>query len=493
MYDPLLESSTATVEQPRVARTVTGPLGPQKDLRSFLRYLEEHHPDEFIRVRKKEVDPTWEVAAVIRRFQEDQKFPAVLFENVKDSPMPVLTNMVASRVRLGATFETTVENAMWEYARRETERIKPAYVDSGPVKQVKMIGDEVDLTKLPICFHSEKDGGLYLTPTLFFVKDPDTGVVNCGMYRMMLRNKNEFGVSIGPHTHAAHIQRKYESRGLDMPFVCALGHHPAIVLGTQARLSIDESEVDVMGGLLGEPLQMTQCESVDLPVPAWSEIAFEGVLKAGVREPEAPFGEFTWYYGPKRDNPVLQITAVTHREDAIFHDLYSPYIEHNYCGVLSLESVVYKRVRQVIPGLKAVVMPESGTCRFIAYLQMKKEFDGYGRNACLAALAADPFIKIAVAVDEDINPYNEREVLWAIVTRSQPDRDWFFVPYSSVCRLIPSGYTYASRVGGATREGDSMDTKVGIDATMPKEVPFYERSDVRRSDWEKIRLEDYLS
>src|SRR3982074_702158 len=111
MYDPLLESSAATVEQPRVVTTVTGPLGPQKDLRSFLRYLEEHHPDELIRVNKKEVDPTWEVAAV-------------MFENVKDSRMPVLTNMVASRVRLGATFETTVENSMWEYARRETERIK---------------------------------------------------------------------------------------------------------------------------------------------------------------------------------------------------------------------------------------------------------------------------------------------------------------------------------------------------------------------------------
>ncbi|MBI3076906.1 MAG: UbiD family decarboxylase [Deltaproteobacteria bacterium] len=487
------EPGTLPGERPRSARTVSGPPGPQKDLRSFLSYLEKHHPDELIRVRRKEVDPTWEVPAVIRRFQEDNKFPAVLFERVKNSKLPVLTNLVASRVRLGATFETTVENAMWEYTRRESQPIKPVMVSNGPVRDVKMIGDEVDLTKLPICFHSEKDAGLYITPGLFFVKDPDTGVINCGMYRMMLKDKNTFGVSIGPHSHAAHIQHKYESRGMDMPFVCALGHHPALVLGTQARMSIDESELDVMGGLLGEPVQLVPCETVDLPVPAWAEIAIEGMLKAGVREPEAPFGEFTWYYGPQRNNPVLQVSAITMRHDAIFHDLFSPYIEHNYCALLSMESVVYRRVKQTIPGLKAVVLPESGTCRFIAYLQMKKTFDGYGRNACLAALAADPFIKIAVAVDEDINPYNEREVLWAIVTRSQPDRDWFFVPYSSVCRLIPSGYTYTSRVGGARHEGDSMDTKVGIDATMPKEVPFYERSDVRRSDWEKIQLEEYLS
>ena len=341
--------------------------------------------------------------------------------------------MVASRVRLGAIFDTTAENAVWEYARRESAPIKPVMVENGPVKDVKMIGDEVDLTKLPVCFHSEKDAGLYLTPTLFFVKDPDSGVINCGMYRMMLRNRNEFGISFGPQSHAAHIVRKYEARGMDMPFVCALGHHPALVLGSQARMSIDESELDVMGGLLGEPVQLVPCETVDLPVPAWSEIAIEGVLKAGVREPEAPFGEFTWYYGPQRDNPVLQVTAVTHRQDAIFHGSVQPL--HRAQLLRGAEPREHRLQARAAghsgPARRGV--PESGTSRFIAFLQMKKEFDGYGRNACLAALAADPFIKIAVAVDEDINPYNEREVLWAIVTRSQPDRDWFFVPYASVC------------------------------------------------------------
>src|SRR3954468_6087675 len=137
MFDPHFESGIATSDPPRVATTFSGPVGPQKDLRSFLRYLEENNPDEFIRISKKEVDPTWEVPAVIRRFQEDNRFPAVLFERVKNSTMPVLTNLVASRLRLGATFETTVENAMWEYARRESDPIAPVRVDDGPVKEIK--------------------------------------------------------------------------------------------------------------------------------------------------------------------------------------------------------------------------------------------------------------------------------------------------------------------------------------------------------------------
>src|SRR3954465_7179323 len=186
MLDAAFEAGVLSADARPLGRTVAGPVGAQKDLRSFLRYLEEHHPDELIRVRKKEVDPTWEVPAVIRRFQEDNKFPAVLFERVKDSTMPVLTNMVASRVRLGAIFDTTAENAVWEYARRESAPIKPIMVENGPVKDAKRMGDGVGLRKLPICFHSEKDAGLYLTPTLFFVKDPDSGVINCGMYRMML-------------------------------------------------------------------------------------------------------------------------------------------------------------------------------------------------------------------------------------------------------------------------------------------------------------------
>src|SRR3954465_15262700 len=165
MLDAAFEAGVLSADARPLGRTVAGPVGAQKDLRSFLRYLEEHHPSELIRISKKEVDPTWEVPAVIRRFQEDNRFPAVLFERVKNSTMPVLTNLVASRVRLGATFETTVENAMWEYARRETAPRAPVRRRHGPVKEIKMIDDEVDLTKLPLCFHSETVAGLYITPT----------------------------------------------------------------------------------------------------------------------------------------------------------------------------------------------------------------------------------------------------------------------------------------------------------------------------------------
>jgi 2,5-furandicarboxylate decarboxylase 1 len=222
-------------------------------------------------------------------------------------------------------------------------------------------------------------------------------------------------------------------------------------------------------------------------VPASAEVVFEGRILPGERRPEGPYGEFTWYYGLERPSPVMEVTAITHRHDAIYHHLFAAHPEHNLTGRLGREAVLYKRVRAAMPGVNDVHMPMSGICRFHAYVQIKKEYDGAGKIAALAALASDPFVKLAVVVDEDVDIHNDAEVLWAIATRTQPDRDTFFVPDSATSRLDPASYSIWSRW-----EKDTMNTKWAIDATMPVEAPFEERADVPREIWEPMDLSQYI-
>src|SRR3990172_5683065 len=171
-----------------------------KDLRSYLKYVEEKLPGELVRI-KKPVDPSWEVSAVIRKFQDENKFPAVLFENAKGYSMPIISNLFPSLLRTAATFETTIPNTVKEYVKRENNLLKPQLVATGPVKDVVQVGDNVDCSKLPIVTHCEKDPGPYITPGVGIVKDPDTGIYNAGIYRMMYKGPNKFFMIVVDHSH----------------------------------------------------------------------------------------------------------------------------------------------------------------------------------------------------------------------------------------------------------------------------------------------------
>ena len=458
-----------------------------KDLRTFLEYLRHHHPEEIVSIGRS-VDPSWEISAVVRKLQAENKFPAVLFENPEGFSMPVLTNLFASRTKLAAALETSLDEMLDEYIRLEGRPLEPKWVEDGPIKEVRRLAPEADLSTLPIVTHGEKDAGPYITPGVGIAKDPQTGVHNAGIYRLMYKSPQKMGLIMGPESHLAHILRVHESRGEDLEFAVALGHHPVFCHGSQARGPVEMDEFAVIGGLLGEPLELTQAETVDLGVPARAEIVIEGRILAGVREDEGPFGEFSWHYGPVGQNPVLEVTAITHREDAIFLDLNSLYLDHNYLGLLGRESFVYRRTQEVVPTLRSVAIAESGGCRFVGYVQIHKEYEGQGKNAALAALAADPYLKLVVAVDEDVDIFSDREVLWAVSTRTQPDMDFFFIPGAFVSIIDPSGHAERSR-----SEHGGLNTRVGIDATKPLGVDFPERCDVKRELWEGIDLAEYLA
>jgi 2,5-furandicarboxylate decarboxylase 1 len=457
-----------------------------KDLRSFLARLQERAPDELVRVRRP-VDPELELTAVLRKLQAERRYPAVLFEHVKDRKLRVVSNLLASERLLAEALETTPDCLTQTYIEREDQRRPVEEVADGPVHEVVVQGGDVNLYELPIVTNCGKDSGAFISAGVTSVRDPASGAHNSGIYRMQVHSRNTLGMSYEKHTHIGRIHRRLEARGEPLEAITWVGHHPACLLGSQSKIPFGEDEYEVMGGLLQEPMRVVKGATVDVRVPAYAEIAFEGRILPGPRLPEGPYGEFTWYYGLERNSPVMEVTAVTFRHDAIYHHLFAAHPEHNLTGRLGREAVLYKRVKATVPSVKAVHLPMSGICRFTAYVQLAKEYDGEGKLAALAALASDPFVKLAVVVDQDVNIHDDAEVLWAIATRTQPDRSTFFVQDAAVSRLDPASYSIWSRW-----EKDTMNTKWAIDATMPVEAPFEERADVPRGLWERLDLSEYV-
>jgi 2,5-furandicarboxylate decarboxylase 1 len=242
-----------------------------------------------------------------------------------------------------------------------------------------------------------------------------------------------------------------------------------------------------MGALMGESLEVVPAETVDLPVPACAEIAIEGILDPAQESADGPFSEYTGFYGPAKD-PVglMQVRAVTMRKDAIYHDLDPSHREHNLSGALSFEASVFDAVKKLVPSVQAVYMPPSGSCVFTAYVQIKKRVPGEGKSAGIAAIAAEPNLKIAIVVDDDVDIYDEAQVLWAIATHCEADRDLTIIPNAMGAHLNPSAY------GERRHEKGPMNTKMIIDATRPATLAFAERIRPPKEAWDRIRLEDYI-
>ena len=456
-----------------------------KDLRHFLAEIERKLPDEIAHVDR-QVNPKHQLSAVLRKLQDEDRYPAVIFNKVKGSKMPVVSNLFATTNRLALAFDISPDNMTQDYLAREEALIKPKVVRKAPVQENVMTGRNVDLGKLPIVTHCEKDAGPYLTSAVGVFKDPDTGVYDVGIFRMQLQGKKKLGVLYGVYAKAARIIRKNEERNKPTEMAVFIGHHPACILSSQTKVPVDTDEFWVMGGLLGEPIEMVQAKTVDIRVPAHAEIVIEGKILPHVREPEGPFGEYPWYYGLERDGHVMEVTAITHRNDAIYHDVFSAHQDHNYCAKVQREAVLFKRVQVAVPGVKAVALPISGNCRHVGYVSMRKDFDGQGKIAAMAALISDTMMKMAVIVDEDVDVTNESEVWWAVATRTQADRAIFMVPEAYVAELDPGAYSIKDR-----NKRGYLNTKWAIDATMPIEMAFEERADVPQDMWQNINLDDF--
>lgn len=393
--------------------------------------------------------------AMVLELEKRGEFPVLSIQQPEGFDMPVVANLFADRRRIArmAGAPSPAEfNQTWLDA--EENPIPAKIVDCGPVQEVIITGDELDVGTLPISRHFEQDADRYIGSGILICKDPDTGVRNLSYQRLQMRGRNRFGASLHSRGHIwDHLQR-CEARGQNLEVAVVLGAHPAVHLAAAAKVAMEVDELDIAGGLLKQPVELVRCRTIDVEVPANAEIVLEGEILANTHEDEGPFGEYTGYSTYRSTRNVFVVKAITRRSQPIFLDIIPGYsMEHLLLGRVAKEAHVYDRLKEVLPSLQALNYPRSGT-HFHAYMSFKKSAEGQARHALMLLFGLDAYLKLAVAVDDDIDVYNEEEVLWAIATRFQADTGMFVVPKVFCNRLDPSSV-------------DGMSAKMGLDATAP--------------------------
>ena len=456
-----------------------------KDMHDFIQHLERDVPESVIRI-KKEVSYEYEIPAILQHLENQKKSPVVIFENVKMingkiSKLPVVINLFGSRARLADALDTSIPELPFEYIKRE-KPVAPVMIDKkdARVKDVVTTGEDVDLYDLPIVTHHEMDLGPYLTGGSAWVKDPETGLTNCAIIRILVSGPRQLVVNFNAARHTNFVFQKYKKMGRPVPMLVVIGHHPAFYLGAQTKMLVDEPQI--IGGVMGQPLETVVSETwgEEIPLPAQAELVIETEMSSKEVAIEAPFGEYTQYYGGQRLNPVAEVTAINRRSDAYYLDIMPGHADHLLLDAPMIEAYLFNRIKEVVPGVTGVHMPVSGTARLHAYVQVRKSNDGEPKTVIATALSSDYRLKHVVVVDEDVNIFDDEQVLWAVATRSQWDKDLVTISNIMGTRLDPSA-------------NGILTCKGGIDATKPCEGAYAKRIAIPESVLNRIKLEDYLN
>ncbi|MDT3698118.1 MAG: UbiD family decarboxylase [Thermincola sp.] len=426
-----------------------------QDWRDLIKQLETD--GEVVRIAGP-VAREYEISTLMMDLEKQQRYPMVIFENVADSKFPVLTNALAPRGRLAKALGVREGELAKEYGRRIQHRPGIKKHREAPFQANFLTGEEVDLYKFPILTHFPIDAGPYLTSGLCVAKDPETGVETLGFHRMQLKGRDKLGISFHSRQRLWEYFRRAEALGRNLEAAIVIGVHPNIALGSMALVPYHEGKFSAIGGLFEAPLEVAPCRTVNLDVPAYAEIVIEGEILAGVRESEGPFAEFTNYACYRSTENVFLVKAIQYREKAMFHDI-TPGMSSEHITIVAVqrEGDVLNALNRTLPNIKAVHAPFSSCGLFHCYISMQKVAEGQPQQAIFAALGVDHNIKMVVVVDEDVDVYDEREVLWAMATRLQADKGVTIVPQhlGMGCTLDPS------------TDELSRTAKMGIDATKP--------------------------
>jgi len=425
------------------------------DLQSFLTLYSDKVPDGVWHIRE-QVPREYYVTAAVLETEQMADPPVLVFENAKGSSMPVVTNLFASRPRIAAALGTTLAELHDHWIALQGKLLPPEPTSHGVCQEVCHIGENANAEALPLLTHFEQDAGRYITSSVFYAKDPDHGWGNLSFHRMQVRGPRTFGVSLHSRAHLWDYQRRSEAQGRALEVAVVVGMHPAYLIAATSRVPIHVDETDIAGALLGHPLQVVRCKTVDLAVPADAEIILEGTIEANERQPEGPFGEYTRHSSGRSTNHVFRLRAITHRSRPMFLDICpGGSREHLNLGQVPAEAGLLQKLRETLPNVKSVFTPYSGTI-YHCYVSIEKRRPSDGRQAGLLVLGLDPYVKLVVVVDDDIDITDEAQVLWAMATRMQAASDTIIMDDMTCNLLDPSA------------SGEGTSSKMVIDATRPE-------------------------
>jgi 4-hydroxy-3-polyprenylbenzoate decarboxylase len=451
---------------------------PPLDLREFIEVCEA--AGELKRIK---VEVNWNLElSHIAKLNEERKGPVLLFENVKGYDTPVLTSAFTKPSKVALALGMDPSYGIVDIAREWTERvtkalIKPKKVSDGPVMANKMEGNGVKLTSFPVPFWTPLDGGRYFGTTSFLVsRDPETGFVNCGVYRMQLHDDKSLGLQLLKGKDAEVMLNKYREIGEQMPVAAVIGGPPLAFLVGSTLIPYGTDEYDVMGALMGRPIEIFESDLTGLPIPANAEIVVEGFVDPNPENfrPEGPFGEYTGYYSGKAleefPKPWIKVERVLYRDNPIFWGttVGRPVTDTHMVQSINRTAELWTQLLQAgVPGIQSVYIPPQSTGRFWAIVSVKQTYPGHGRHAGLAAfttVVGNYGLKGVIVVDDDIRADDLDRVWWAMSVRYNPIEDTEIIKKGRSTPLDPSLPAYTDYY-----DHRLLVSRILIDATTPFE------------------------
>lgn len=402
------------------------------DLRKWIDAVRE--AGEFVEIPG--VDPHLEMGTLTEITQHEPHCPAILFTDIPgaDSGSRLLVNTMGTINRIKLTVGIQGPDSTLGFVRAWKDWIKgrtplaPRQVKDGPVLEHVQRDGQVNLSPFPAPLWHDQDGGRYLgTAAITITRDPREGWINLGVYRIMLHGRNEISCYISPGKHGR-IHRDEILESGPWRVAISFGHHPVFFLVGSLELPPKLSEYDLVGGMLGEPVEVVTGETSGLPIPAWSEMAIEGICTGKDRRPEGPFGEFTGYYASgTRPEYIIQVDRVYHRTNPIL--LGSPPLrppsEDNFCRALVRSAILWDELEKVgVPDIHGVWRMPAAAARMITVISLKQRYPGHARQVghLAAQVRSGAYMgRYVIVVDEDIDPTDTDQVLWALSTRSDPE------------------------------------------------------------------------
>jgi 2,5-furandicarboxylate decarboxylase 1 len=420
------------------------------DMRALMELLEDR--GELVRVRKR-VSAKYELAAIVKKVQ-DSTGQAIFFEDV-DGKMKAVANLYGGRDKIGSIFGVGPDETASTLAERGAgSPLKPVILSERP-KAYDVFREKPDIgALLPVPWNWEKDAAPFFTSAVVVVKDPDTGIYNTSIHRIQLNEGNKLGIQLVPNQHLTLIQEKCEQRGVPLEVAILDGTDPYLFIASTSKIPMDADEYEYAGALKGKPLELVRCHTVNLEVPANTEIVMEGVIPPGVREPEGPMAEVLEYYGGESPKQIVEVSALYHREDPIFQTILGGTIEEHAMLGVPTEADLLERLKRICPLVKKVtLLPFIFRC-VVQVGDIPVGMRGVAKNVLTTALS-HPWIKMAVIVNEDVDIEDAGDLLWAINTRVDYGKDIVLIHGAAALNLDPM----------TSGPGDTI-VKIGFDATV---------------------------
>lgn len=408
-------------------------------------------------VIEKNVSAEYEIARILQENQEK----TVFFERVKGYDFRVVGNVTPSRESICASLGTSRSGYINTVLDAVSNPVEPVIAKKGECYEVR----KKSLNELPILKHFEKDAGKYITSGIVIARDPEYGR-NVSVHRMLVLNDRRMAARL-VERHLYLYHQRAERRNEALEVAIAIGVHPAILFAASYSPPLGYDEFRLASSLLGRPVELVKCKTVDAEVPRYAEIVIEGKILPKERVYEGPFADITGTYDIARKQPIIEVSHIAHRKQPIYHALLNSGMEHRLLMGMPQEPKIYGAAKKNVD-VKNVCLTEGGCNWLHGVVAISKRSKDDGKKAIHAALEAHPSMKHVVIVDEDIDIFDANSIEFAIATRFQAGRDAVVIKNVRGSSLDPS----ASKTG--------LTAKVGIDATIKDRKKDFERAKVQQ-------------